>query len=230
MECSSCHQTIPSESCFCTYCGKPESISSGLMKGSDGVFRWVYEMSLWKNPTIPKTVAKVVFFASMVPVLLVTFLALVEEGMVQASKAFVQVAAVVLVIMTVLFLLAYALVSLIYGGKYCVAFEMDAKGVKHLHMGKQFKKGQVLSMLTVLAGLAAGSPQAAGAGLLAGSRNTSYSSFSKVVSINSDMNNNVIYVNEKANKNQVYVTKEDFQWVLDYLVSHCKKASIIRKS
>lgn len=203
--------------------------SSGLIKGSDGVLRWAYEMSMWKNSTLPKTIGKVVFFASMVPALLMLFLTL-EEGVVKATSVFLGVAGLVLGIMAVLFLLAYIMVSLVYGGKYCVVFEMDAKGVKHIQMEKQFKKGQVLSMLTVLAGLAAGSPQTAGAGLLAGTKNTSYSSFPKVISIKAYPKKNVIYVNEIAKKNQVYVAEADFKTVLDHLTEHCKKAKVSRKS
>lgn len=205
------------------------SISPGIITGTDGVFRWAYDMSLWKNSTIPKTVAKVVFFASMVPGMLVTLLTL-EQGIAEAAKVFLGVVGLVLGIMAVLFLMAYAVVSVMYGGKYCVAFEMDKRGVKHIHMQKQYKKNQVLSMLTVLAGLAAGSPQTAGAGLLAGARNTSYSSFSKVIGIKADPKRNVIYVNEIANKNQVYVADEDFNAVLDYLTTNCKKAKVSHKS
>lgn len=204
------------------------SIAPGIITGSDGVFRWVYEMSLWKNSTIPKTVAKVVFFASMVPGLLVTLLTL-EQGIAEAAKVFLGVAGLVLGIMAVLFLMAYVVVSVMYGGKYCVAFEMDNKGVKHIHMQKQYKKSQVLSMLTILAGLAAGSPQTAGAGLLAGARNTSYSSFPKVIGIKADPKRNVIYVNESANRNQVYAADEDFEAILEYLSAYCKKAKVSRK-
>lgn len=206
-----------------------KNFSKNIIAGPDGVVRWVYEMSMWKNSTIPKTVAKVVVFASMVPALLVTFLTL-EEGIGEAAKVFLGVAGVVLGIMVVLFLMAYALVSVMYGGKYCVAFEMDHKGVKHIHMQKQYRKNQVLSMITVLAGIAAGSPQTAGAGLLAGARNTSYSAFTKVIGIKADPKRNVIYVNEIANKNQVYVADEDFDTVLDYLTTHCKKAKVSFKS
>ena len=202
-----------------------ESISPGLIKGNDGVYRWAYEMSMWKSSPLPRTMAKVVFFASMVPTLLVTFLTL-EEGIVKAAKVFFGVAGLVLSIMAVLFLLAYIAVSLVYGGTYCVAFEMDAKGVKHIQMQKQFKKGQVMSMLTVLAGLATGNPQTAGAGLLAGARNTSYSSFPNVTSIKADPKINVIYVNEIAKKNQLYVSDEYFQTVFDHLTTYCNKAKV----
>jgi hypothetical protein len=268
MECSSCHQEIPPDSQFCTYCGTsqeqhpvqkpvsapsttfshesnaipepppadtshsepiPASPSPGIIAGTDGVLRWAYEMSMWKNSTIPKTIAKVVIFASIIPALLVTFLTL-DEGLVDAAKVFIRVAGLVLGIMAVLFLLAYIIVSVTYGGKYCVVFEMDTKGVKHIQMQKQFKKGQVLSILTVLAGVAAGSPQTAGAGLLAGARNSSYSSFQKVIHVVADPKREVIYVNEIIKKNQVYAAPEDFEAVFNYLAEHCKKAKISRKS
>lgn len=206
-----------------------KGFSTGVITGTDGVLRWVYEMSLWKNSTIPRTIAKVVFFASMVPALLVTALTL-EQGFVEAAKVFIGVAGLVLGIMAVLFLLAYIVVAAVYGGKYCVAFEMDHKGVKHIHLQKQFKRGQVLAMLTTLAGLAGGSPQTAGAGLLAGTRKSAYSSFPKVIRIEADPKRNVIYVDEIARKNQVYAANEDFEGIFEYLTTHCKKAKVSRKS
>ena len=253
MECSSCHQTIPPDSQFCIHCGadllspvgviethdavesngidEPPvgALSPGILTGTDGVHRWVFEMSMWRNSTIPKTIAKVVFISSMVPALLMMFLTL-ERGIGTAIRAFLEVAGLVLAIMAVLFLLAYILVSVVYGGKYCVAFEMDQRGVRHMQLQNQFKKGQVLSMLTVLAGLASGSPLTAGAGLLAGTRSSSYSDFSKVKSLVADPGKHVIYVDEKVKRNQVYVPREDFEAVLAYLADHCHKATVKRKN
>ena len=50
----------------------------GITPGRDGVLRWVHEISLWKNPTVLITTAKVLLLAASVPALLVGVLALVE--------------------------------------------------------------------------------------------------------------------------------------------------------
>lgn len=229
MECISCHQPINPESQFCPHCGSPQQIlPSQPVTGADGVMRWTYELSMWKNPSLLITIIKVVVFASMVPVLLVTFLTL-ERGIGEAARVFFSLSGIILGIMLVLFLVAYMFVALLFGGKYSAAFEMDHQGIRHIQVKQQFKKGQKLAMLTALAGVAAKNPQVAGAGMLAASRDSLYTRFSKVTSIIAHPRRNVIYVNEMLRKNQVYVADEHFEAVLNHLEAHCKGAKVSRK-
>jgi len=196
--------------------------------GQDGILRWVYEMNMWKNPTLVITIWKVLLLAALAPALLVFLLGL-GDGIGPAILAFAKIMGIVAGIVTGLMLLAYPLVAVINGGKYCVVFEMDENGVKHIQLQKQFKKSQVLSMVVTLAGVMTGNLQAAGAGMLAGSKQSSLSSFGKVRSIVVNENRHVIYVNEKLSHNQVYADSSDFAFVCDYIISRCKKARVTYK-
>jgi len=200
-----------------------------IVKGADGVYRWVYQMNMWTNPTLVITLLKVVLVAALVPTFLVSGLELFERGVSEAISAFIEVGSIVGMVMLVLFAIAYPLVAVMNGGRYCVAFELDEKGVKHIQMQKQFKHSQVLSMITALAGAVAGNPTVMGAGLLASSKKSSYSQFSKVKSVVARANRHVMYVNESFERNQVYVSGEDFQWVLEFIGAHCKKAKVTRR-
>ncbi|HZJ83607.1 MAG TPA: hypothetical protein VFD57_07340 [Clostridia bacterium] len=193
------------------------------MKEEKGIYRWTYEMNMWTNPTIIITLAKVLLLGAAVPILFVTLLALFEQGLGEAIEAFTAVSIPVVLIIGVLFAIAYPIVGIINGGKYCVVFEMDEKGVKHIQMQKQFKKAQVLGMITALVGT---NPTTTGIGLLAASKSSSYSEFSKVKSIIAKKSRGLIYLNENLERNQVYVAKEDFDYVLDYLLNHCPKAKV----
>ena len=44
-----------------------QSISPGIIKGEDGILRWVYEMNMWKNQTLVITVWKVLLLATFKP-------------------------------------------------------------------------------------------------------------------------------------------------------------------
>lgn len=193
------------------------------MIAKDGIYRWTYEVNMWKNPAILITLLKGLSFGASVPILLVTVLALFEGGLADALKALVGVSVGVVLTIGFLLALAYPLVAIMGGGKYCMIFEMDEKGVKHIQMQKQFKKAQVLGIITALAGT---TPTTTGIGLLAGAKQSSYSRFSKVKSIRAQRRRQVIYVNERLERNQIYVPAEDFDQVLDYLVSHCKQARV----
>lgn len=202
-----------------------QPVSPGLIMGGDGILRWAYEMNMWKNPTLVITIWKVLLLAALAPALLIFFLNL-GDGFGSAILVFVKIMSIVAGIVTGLMLLAYPLVAILNGGKYCVIFEMDDKSVKHIQMQKQFKKNQVLSMLAVLAGVMTGNIQATAAGILAGSNQSLLSSFEKVRSISVNEKRHVIYVNEKLSHNQVYADSADFAFVTNAIINRCKKAKV----
>ncbi len=192
------------------------------------MLRWVYEMNMWKNPTLLITIWKVLLLAAFAPALLIFFLSL-GDGIGSAFLAFGKVMGIVVSIVTGLMLLAYPLVAIINGGIYCVMFEMDDTHVKHIQMQNQFKKSQVLALIVSLAGVMTGNIQATAAGMLAGSKQSSLSSFEKVKSITVNEKRHVIYVNEKLSHNQVYADSADFAFVRNTIISRCKKAKVTYK-
>ena len=121
--------------------------------------------------------------------------------------------------MTVLSALGYLLYAAIMGGKYIVLFEMDERGVNHKQLPKQAKKAHKISELTMLAGAAAGNPSVAGIGINS-ARSEMYSEFKKVRSVKPFPRRDLIKVNERFGKNQVYASKQDFDFVLDYILNH----------
>lgn len=203
-----------------------------ILRGTDGVLRWVYEMSMWKNPTLIVTIWKVILIGALAPALLVFFLSLSDgDGFFAALWIAVKILGLVALIVTaLLWLVAYPLVALLNRGHYCVVFEMDDAGVKHIQMQKQFEKSQVLAMVTVLAGLVPGNVQTMGAGLLAGSKQSTVSQFAAVKSVVVHQKRHVIYVNENLSYNQVYASSADFDFVCDYILKRCKKAKVSYKS
>jgi hypothetical protein len=247
MYCQFCKTELAANGKTCEHCGRQvgtdlpggemmeetdsaQQVSLGVTKDSNGVFRWAYEMNMWKNPTLVIAAWKVMFLAALFPALLMFILTLVDgDGIVAALDVFIRVLGLVFAVVTGLLLLAYPLVALINGGRYCVVFEMDDYRVKHIQMQKQFKKSQVLSMLVVLAGALAKSPQAAGAGLLAGSKQSLISSFDQVKTIVVQEKRNVIYINENLTRNQVYADSADFAFIRDHIISRCKKARVSYK-
>lgn len=248
MHCEKCGQIRPVGSRCCERCGTAASVdasgaateavvsepgsasaqaqvSPGVTLGPDGVMRWVYELNMWKSPTLVITIWKLLLLAALVPALLVCVLALVEgDGAAVAFGLFARVGGLVAAIVTGLMLLAYPLVSIISGGRYCVIFEMDDAGIRHVLMPSQFRRSQVLAALTVLAGALSASTQATGAGLLAGARRSLYTRFSDVRAVVAIERRHVIHLVAKLARNQVYAEPADFGFVLNYIDAHCKPA------
>ena len=200
---------------------------SHIVRGRDGVYRWSYELNLYKNPTILILVMKIFGFILFGIWLFVTMLSLFENRFVTDDiLEFTGIFITFSLGFSLFVAFGYFVYAMIMGGKYCVLFEMDENGVNHIQMPRQVKKAEMIGALAALAGGAAGSYTAMGAGILAASRSSMYSAFSKVKSVEVYPDRELIKVNELLGKNQVYAAKEDFDFVRDYIVSKCVNAKI----
>ena len=73
-------------------------------------------------------------------------------------------------IIVVLLFLTWRFIMAVYRGKYEAEFVLDGKGILCRTQAKQAKKNRIINSLTVVLGLLSGKPAAAGAGMLAQSR------------------------------------------------------------
>ncbi len=184
----------------------------------DGIYRWIYEMPILKNPTIFILVWKIFFFVTLG---IFVFIILIDaiggdldgETFLNTLKFFGYFVAG----MTALVVLSLLVYAAVMGGKYIVMFEMDEKGVNHKQMPRQVKKAEVIGILTVLAGLASRNITTVGVGLNSTARSEMYSEFSKVRSVKPFPRRDLIKVNAPFSKNQVYAAKEDYAFVVNYI-------------
>ena len=251
--CPNCGSQLPDEARFCGSCGAtipaaeapaqpaypqaspapdyqpaapayqppaPEQLSGAVQLCQDGMYRWVYEVKMLKTPAMLFTIYKI-FGIIFVAIWLMIGITSGFENFLEVSKWFV----IALAGFAVLILLAYLIVAAVYGGKYCVLFEMNETGLRHIQVPRQYKKAQVLSFIAMLAGAIAGNPTVTGAGILSASRNSLATSFPKVRSIKPIPEQHLIKVNSPFSKNQVFVDDEGYDFVLNYIRSHCPKAN-----
>ena len=196
------------------------NVTKNIALGEDGVYRWVYEMNLYRNPTILFLTWKIFGYACFVFWLLVMFFTYDDDFWWDGFRQTAELYLIITAILMVLCLIGYLVYSLIVGGKYCAMFEMDENGVNHIQMPPQVKKAELIGLLTTLVGIAAGKPGVVGTGLLASARTSMYSSFKAVKSVEAFPGRNLIKVNEPIFKNQVYAEKEDFDFVLGFIRAH----------
>lgn len=206
---------------------KQKASPAGISRGSDGVYRWVYELKLLKNPSILFIIWKILGGVFVGIWLFVMLLSIGDanfwwHGFFSLAKVF----ALLTLGMLVLCLIGYLFYAAIMGGKYCVLFEMDEHGIRHTQITEQFQKARVLSAVAVLLGARSGNIGAMGAGLLSSSRQSMYSRWSSIKSVAVDPRRNLIKLNAPLNKNQVYVRDEDFAFVRQYVLSRCPGARL----
>ena len=196
-----------------------EMINTRVTLCNDGKYRWTYEMSLFKNPTIFLLIWKIFFFIFLGVFAVVNISDFIKWGPEKALEN-LPVLGYLLLGMTAVVGLGYLIYAAIMGGKYIVEFEMDEKGITHKQTASQAKKTKKIGRVTMMAGAAAGRIGTVGAGMNA-QRTEMYSDFSKVRKIKAYPRRDLIKVNERLGHNQVYAAKEDFEFVKNYIASRC---------
>ena len=198
-----------------------EAQTSRVQLCQDGKYRWIYELNMYKNPSIIFVVFKIFGYIFLIAWAIMIIADLFRGEGWDMFWDNTKMMLIFCAVFSVLTILAYLLVAASYGGKYIVLFEMDEKGVLHRQIKSQVKKTQVMGWLTVLAGVRAGNLTTVGVGLNSATKTSSYSSFDHVRNVKAYRSRNLIKVNELLEKNQVYATDEDFDFVYDYIRSHC---------
>ena len=188
-----------------------------LRKCDDGTYRRVYEFNMLTNPIILLTVLKI--FLLMPAGMRVVFglFRIGDDGLAGAFIAQAKELLIPAAILLGLSIVAYVILACIYGWKYCVLFEMNETGIRHIQMEKQYKKAQALGWLTAMAGAAAGKPGAAGTGLLAAAKKEQATEFGKVKRMRSLKAFHAIKLDGLLDHNQIYAGPEDYDFVLDYI-------------
>ena len=203
-----------------------------IRQGPDGTYRWEYELSLYKNPHLLFLIWKIMGWI-LLGLWLFTFVLQLFDGILSFKEIVVFAAKFLGGIGALMFVLCaagYYIYALIMGGRYCVQFTMDERGVDHQQVKPQAEKARRIGMITALAGLFSRSVGRVGQGMtVAGSSGGMHSAFKDVKSIEAHKKRSLIKVNETLFKNQVYADGEDFDFALDYIVKRCPNAKVTIK-
>jgi len=187
---------------------------------NDGKYRWVYEKSLFRDPSILFLLFKVMGITVLIIWAMFMFFFILDSAdlseLAEATKFTLMMFGVILILCCI----GYLLYALIMGGSYCVVFTMDEKGVLHSQQNSQVKKANIMSELVMLMGAASGNPTFVGTGMLS-TRSEMYTKFSSVRTIKTNRKWNTIHLGG----NQVYARDEDFDFVLEYIQDHCPNAA-----
>ncbi len=232
MFCSHCGNKIDDEAKFCERCGAPvgdpaaepsdagTKVSPNITLGPDGKYRWTYEMSLFRNPTIFVLVWKILFFSAALVFGFILVLSGCEGNLTgEAFLGYLKIMGIVVAVLTVISAVGMLIYAAIMGGKYIVDFTMDEKGVLHAQTPAQAKKARKLAAVTAAAGAAAGHISAVAAGINA-SRTEMYTEFASVKKVVPVPRRDLVKLNQTLYRNQVYALPEDFEFVLSYIRAH----------
>ena len=189
----------------------------------DGKYRWLYELNMYKNPSIFYTVAKVVGISAFLPLAVLLFVTMREgHSLSQIMKEMIPVY-IVIALMIPITGFSYWFVAHRYDGVYCMVYEMDENGVEFRQIDKQFEKQKVIAKLAAFTGALTGNLGLLGSALYNMTAQSAYSDFNKVYSVRSFKERNLIKVNSPFLFNQVYAQDEDFDFVENFIRDHCPR-------
>lgn len=198
-------------------------MSENIKKCDDGTYRWAYEFNMLKNPISLLTVLKIFLLVLVGMWIIFGLFRIGDDGFVGAFVAQTKELLIPAAILFGLSIVGYIILACIYGWKYCVLFEMNETGIRHIQMEKQYKKAQALGWLTAMAGAAAGKPGVMGTGLLAATKNEQATEFSKVKRLRTFRAFHTIKLDSPLNHNQIYAEPEDYDFVLNYISKRIPK-------
>ncbi len=201
----------------------PGGEKRGTMRpDDDGKYRWTYEMSLFKNPTIFILVWKIFFFIILGIFAFMVIVDIADWGGFDGERFLGSLKAMgwFLLGMTVLVGVSYLIYAAVMGGKYVVEFEMDDRGINHRQIPAQAEKAENIGKAAMAVGLATGKMSTVSAGMSA-QRSEMYSEFARVRKVKAYPRRNLIKVNAGLFHNQVYVGREHFDFVESFIRSRC---------
>lgn len=211
-----------------THKAKPEINYDNRVKlYEDGKYHWVYDLNLLKNPSVFIDVFKMLGMTIFIFGIILFLIQACSGNMSFKDMGFVlKITGLMAAIFAVLGILGYLLYAAMSGWTYSVHFIMDEKGVVHEEAPKTKKVAKWVGFLTAMVGLFSRKPGVVGSGMLGASHMSMSTDFAVVRKVKALRRMNTVMVNETFSKNRVYVTKEDFDFVYDYISSRCPKAKI----
>lgn len=165
--------------------------------------RWEISVPIWKHTVIMNQLG----LSIGIPLSLVA-LAIVLASGIRRDTLYALGLMAALLILTWLFIMA------VYRGKYAALFVLDGKGALCRTGAAQAKQNRIINTLTVMLGLLAGKPSAAGAGILAQSRQEAFLRWSRVTSIKySPQKHTILLRGGWTEQMALFCTKENYETV-----------------
>ena len=201
-------------------------VSKNVLLCTDGKYRWVYEMNLFKDLWVFWTILKI--FGGIILGGMLIFLVIEIFGG-HDYEGVLKMGLIMGAIFLGLSILGYLLYAAMMGGKYCVVFTMDNEGILHEQQAKQAKKASVIGDLLVLAGAATGNLTTVGIGMTHGNRSAMHTTFKGTKKLTSIKRSRTIKLDSPMDHNRVWCEDEDFDFVWNYIAARCQGAQIIVK-
>jgi len=186
----------------------------------DGVYRWTYNMSLFKNPNLFLLIGKVLIGSWLAVWIFITAVCCYSDGSLKPIAEMAPVLALVSGILLGLLIIGYLIYAAIMGGYYIVDFEMDDKELVHIQATYQQQKARKLAAVTSVVGVLGHNLTTSGAGIMAGAKVSSTTEFYRLKKVIVSRRRHVMKL-IGGGHNEAYAVPEDMDWLCEYIRAHC---------
>jgi hypothetical protein len=201
------------------------SLPEGIFRDSNGAFHWQYELDMIRNPVLLFVLIKLFFGVCLGVGFLLSLMTLIVDGDFEdALKEFFIISFGVGGFLVVLCVIAYYIIVGIRGGKYTVVHTMDEKSVQHLQTAAEKDQSQKMKTLLFVMGMLSDNPSAVG--LSIGARDEMESVYNDVRKVIASRSHDLIKVNNALQHNHIYAYPHQYEFVFNYIASHCPNAKI----
>ncbi len=200
--------------------------SKNVVLCMDGKYRWVYEVNLFKDFWVLGYMYKI--FGGIILGMGVIYFIIQLFGD-HEYRFVLEMVGIMCGIFLVLGLIGYLVYAAIMGGKYCVVYTMDDKGILSEQQPKQAKKANIIADLLVLAGALSGNLTTVGMGLSSARKTSMHTTFAGTKKLKGVARRGLIKMDSLFSHDRTYCEQEDFNFVWNYVKSRCEGAKITEK-
>lgn len=187
-----------------------------VAQGDDGVYRWSYDMDMYRNHYLRNVLLKVFGVISFVCCAFLLFLFAKDHNLTR------EIALTILLIFAGVMLLVlggYYLAAVIMHGKYHLRFEMNEEAILLVRTPSTQAFMDAMADISSLTGRGAAARTAAASGL---------TYFSQVRSLKEHPDYHAFNLRTLADGNQIWVCPEDYPFVVDYVKSRIPEKAAVR--
>lgn len=247
MFCPNCGVQIPEGSKFCNRCGaaiggaapdtaqaeaqdgprliQDPSLPEGIFRDEQGAYHWIYRMHMLKNPTVPIMFTKA-FGGIMGGVVLIMSLVHLFNG----DPEYIPGTFLVFLAITggfiLLFMIIWLCMAAARGGWYIVEHMMDERKVVYLSTLEDKKKTRGWAIVGFFLAMASDDMTMAGNSVALAASERFDSTYTDVKSIQAVRRRDLIKVNNVLQRNTIYAYPHQYEFVWNYITSHCPNAKI----
>lgn len=193
-----------------------------IVSDKEGVLHWFYETDWKKNATSYITFWRTFVLLALIPAAIMVLELFVREGAHAAGKELLRLYAIFFCIITVLVLLFYIAKLIIGGTGSIIVYDMNQNGITGRKLPKGFTADNAREYIKAASGVK-------GKEGLSFSKSNANANFLSVYNLVANKKKNTIkLVTADLSHNIIYVGKDDFDFVLEYILKYCPVKTVVK--